>query len=240
MDCFPLHHILYLGRNGGLAHSLRSILAGEFDGGNTLTSQKVGAIQWQVVTNQKAALRSINGHPPGIILIETSAHAHSRRHFCETVRLRLPDTLFVAVGAGVSYDFPFNALIQTPLNLTQALDVFRSLQVSSSTQTVSCGVFHLVISTRLLRTPLGEHTLTPKQCALLKLFMLQPNRVIKRSDIMRTIWDTSYLDDTRTLDVHIRWLREIIEPDPSTPLYLITERGVGYQLVMPGASAAIE
>jgi two-component system phosphate regulon response regulator PhoB len=53
---------------------------------------------------------------------------------------------------------------------------------------------------------------------------------------MEAIWETNYLEDTRTLDVHIRWLRECIEPDPSQPVYLVTERGKGYCLKIAGAS----
>ncbi|MCX6043557.1 MAG: helix-turn-helix domain-containing protein [Chloroflexi bacterium] len=72
--------------------------------------------------------------------------------------------------------------------------------------------------------------MTPKQCALLEMLMLNHGKVVLRSDIMRLIWETSYLEDTRTLDVHVRWLRERIEPDPSSPIYLQTVRGVGYKL----------
>jgi DNA-binding response OmpR family regulator len=46
---------------------------------------------------------------------------------------------------------------------------------------------------------------------------------------MKEVWDTDYLDDTRTLDVHVRWLRKKIEDNPSEPLYLRTVRGVGYR-----------
>ncbi|RIK33875.1 MAG: DNA-binding response regulator, partial [Chloroflexi bacterium] len=53
---------------------------------------------------------------------------------------------------------------------------------------------------------------------------------VSRSEIMQAIWETSYMEDTRTLDVHIRWLRERIEPDPSNPVYLVTVRGQGYRL----------
>jgi DNA-binding response OmpR family regulator len=62
------------------------------------------------------------------------------------------------------------------------------------------------------------------------MLILHHNITVKRSDIMKLIWDTSYLEDTRTLDVHIRWLRERIEPDPSNPVYLQTVRGTGYRL----------
>jgi DNA-binding response OmpR family regulator len=72
--------------------------------------------------------------------------------------------------------------------------------------------------------------MTPKQCALLQMLMVHHGNVVERSNIMQAIWETSYLEDTRTLDVHIRWLRERIEPDPSNPVYLKTVRGVGYRL----------
>jgi DNA-binding response OmpR family regulator len=48
---------------------------------------------------------------------------------------------------------------------------------------------------------------------------------------MQEVWDTDYMGDTRTLDVHIRWLREKIEENPSHPRRLITVRGVGYHFV---------
>ncbi len=239
MDHLPLNHILYLGRNDGLANSLRSILTREFVGDNALVADS-DALRWSIATNQKAALRCINGNPPQIILVKTIAHVASRRHFCESVRLRLPQTAIVAVGVIAAYQFGFDAIIQTPLDSAQAIQALRSLKLNPAGQSVTCGAFQLVIHSRLLTTPLGQQTLTPKQCALLQLFMTHPNRVIKRADIMRTIWDTSYLDDTRTLDVHIRWLREIIEPDPSNPIYLVTRRGVGYQFVTPDEPAAVE
>jgi two-component system, OmpR family, phosphate regulon response regulator PhoB len=64
--------------------------------------------------------------------------------------------------------------------------------------------------------------------------MHRPNQVISREDLMREIWETHYLGDTRTLDVHIRWLREKIEANPTRPRLLVTQRGVGYKLVMSG------
>lgn len=241
MDRLPLNHILYLGRNDDLVSSLRSILLREIheiSGDHTLALHLDGEVRWHVAANQKTALRTINENPPAVIFVEASVQPQSRRQFCEMVRLRLPITLIVAVGAAASYQFAFDAVVQTPLEPTQAIRALRSLKMNPSRRTVTCGDFRLAIPPRLLTTPLGEHSLTPKQCALLELFMTHPNRVIKRADIMRSVWDTSYLNDTRTLDVHIRWLREIIEPDPSSPIYLITERGVGYQFVTPDAPAS--
>ena len=71
--------------------------------------------------------------------------------------------------------------------------------------------------------------MTPKQCSLLHMLMERRNEVVSRLEIMQEIWQTNFLGDTRTLDVHIRWLRERIERDPSNPQYLLTVRGKGYR-----------
>jgi DNA-binding response OmpR family regulator len=61
----------------------------------------------------------------------------------------------------------------------------------------------------------------------------QPGEVLTRKFLMQQVWDTSYLGDTRTLDVHIRWLREAIEDDPTDPIYLRTVRRQGYRFENP-------
>lgn len=71
--------------------------------------------------------------------------------------------------------------------------------------------------------------LPPKEFELLKLLISRPGEAIGRQDILDAVWGVDYFGDTRVLDVHIRWLRELIEPDPSNPQYVLTVRGVGYK-----------
>jgi DNA-binding response OmpR family regulator len=71
--------------------------------------------------------------------------------------------------------------------------------------------------------------LTPKEFQLLKMLLQNEGVVVSRETIMKTIWETDYLGDTRTLDVHVRWLREKIEENPAKPQHLITVRGIGYR-----------
>lgn len=77
----------------------------------------------------------------------------------------------------------------------------------------------------------ASHSLTPKELRLLHLLMERDGRILSRKEIMEQVWNTDYLGDTRTLDVHIRWLRQKIEAKPSKPLYLKTVRGEGYMLL---------
>jgi len=74
-----------------------------------------------------------------------------------------------------------------------------------------------------------EVNLSPKEFKLLELFMSYPKRVWSRDQLIDQIWEADFLGDTKTVDVHIRWLREKLEIDPSQPEYLITVRGFGYR-----------
>ena len=80
---------------------------------------------------------------------------------------------------------------------------------------------------------LGERSLQlkPKEFDLLVYLMQQRGRVLTRDQLLEKVWGYTFGGDTRTVDVHIRWLREKIEEDPGTPRRLETVRGVGYRFV---------
>ncbi|NJR64529.1 MAG: response regulator transcription factor [Leptolyngbyaceae cyanobacterium CRU_2_3] len=72
-------------------------------------------------------------------------------------------------------------------------------------------------------------SLSPKELQLLELLMQQPRQVWSREQLMKRVWGKDFSGDYKTLDVHIRWLREKLETNPSQPEYLITMRGFGYR-----------
>lgn len=74
-----------------------------------------------------------------------------------------------------------------------------------------------------------EVSLSPKEFRLLELFMTYPRRVWSREQLLDQIWGADFVGDSKTVDVHIRWLREKLETDPSHPEYLVTVRGFGYR-----------
>jgi len=76
----------------------------------------------------------------------------------------------------------------------------------------------------------GENVdLTAKEFELLKLLAVNAGKVFSREELLEKLWDYEYFGDTRTVDVHIRHLREKIEANPGTPEYVLTVRGVGYK-----------
>ncbi len=79
----------------------------------------------------------------------------------------------------------------------------------------------------MVRDALTE--LSPKEFRLLELFMRNPRRVWSREQLLERVWGPDFMGDSKTVDVHIRWLREKLEVDPSRPKYLVTVRGFGYR-----------
>ena len=70
--------------------------------------------------------------------------------------------------------------------------------------------------------------LTLKEFDLLVFLMKNPGRIYSRDKLLELVWDYDYMGDTRTVDVHIRRLREKLEKDPAAPEYIMTKWGVGY------------
>ncbi len=71
--------------------------------------------------------------------------------------------------------------------------------------------------------------LSPKEFDLLALLMSNPGRAFSRDYLLDRVWGYDYAGETRTVDVHVRWLRKKIEADPARPHHLLTVRGVGYK-----------
>jgi len=71
--------------------------------------------------------------------------------------------------------------------------------------------------------------LTAKEFELLKTLAMNPGRVLSRDQLLDRVWGHDFYGDPRTVDVHIRWLREKIEIDPGDPRYILTVRGSGYK-----------
>ncbi len=75
--------------------------------------------------------------------------------------------------------------------------------------------------------------LTPKAFDLLAFLLRNPGQVFSREQLLDRVWGYDYAGETRTVDVHVHWLRSVIEPEPARPALLQTVRGVGYVLRMP-------
>lgn len=175
---------------------------------------------------------------PNIVVVNTADSHFSAERLCRVIHSRLPQAIRVLIteqGKGTHVEC--EERLNWPFTARKLRDTLRRLAERSSPHVLKVGPMELDLILRVVASPVGRSHLTPKQCRLLAAFMQRPNQVLSRENLMKEIWDTHYLGDTRTLDVHIRWLREKIEVDPAHPNLLVTQRGIGYKLVIPSESS---
>mgnify|MGYP000758031294 FL=1 len=97
-----------------------------------------------------------------------------------------------------------------------------------NSKVIESGDLKLDCESRRLFVQGREINLTAKEFDLLELLVMNPNRVYSRENLLNLVWGYEYPGDVRTVDVHVRRLREKIEPNPSEPKYVHTKWGVGY------------
>jgi two-component system response regulator RegX3 len=103
-------------------------------------------------------------------------------------------------------------------------------------QTLAAGDIQVNLATHTVTLGGQPVSLRQKEYDILVLLMSNADRVVTRNELFDVVWGTDWMGDTRTLDVHMSWLRSKLEADPANPVYFQTVRGIGYRFVMPGAA----
>ncbi len=127
-----------------------------------------------------------------------------------------------------------------PFTLQKLVNRIRPLLPSEPKSLISAGPIQLDTEQRLVRCENRQARLTPRLVTLLKILIDHPGELMDRKELFRQVWDTAYTVDTRTLDVHVSWLRQAIEEDPRQPKYIKTIRGMGYRLDIEAPSPAMD
>ncbi len=104
----------------------------------------------------------------------------------------------------------------------------KNNEKTKTEKSVECGELKIDLEGRRIFIRGIEVNLTAKEFDLLELLAMNPNKVYSREELLNTVWGYEYPGDVRTVDVHIRRLREKIEDNPSEPAYVQTKWGVGY------------
>ena len=191
--------------------------------------------QVSVAQTQRQATGRVRSLRPDLLVVDVASFGIRGYKVSEAVRARsegVPTILLLEEGHA-SAGSAAEAFMTPPFTSRKLLYRIRKVTKHLSRREIRAGCLVLDPHTRTLHR--GEETLhlRPKEAELLALFMCNPGRVITRRELMKQIWDTDYMGDTRTLSVHVRWIRQKIEEDPSSPRYLRTIRGVGYRFQVP-------
>ncbi|MBD5531747.1 MAG: response regulator transcription factor [Lachnospiraceae bacterium] len=123
--------------------------------------------------------------------------------------------------------------ITKPFNILEVKARIKAIMRRMGTKektakTVEYGELNLDCESRRVYIAGREMNLTAKEFDVLELLVLNPNKVYSRENLLKIVWGADYPGDVRTVDVHIRRLREKIETNPSEPKYVHTKWGVGY------------
>jgi two-component system response regulator RegX3 len=101
--------------------------------------------------------------------------------------------------------------------------------VETATPTLAAGPVRMDVERHVVTVEGAAVQLPLKEFELLELLLRNAGRVLTRGQLIDRVWGADYVGDTKTLDVHVKRLRSKVEPEPSTPRYIVTVRGLGYK-----------
>ncbi len=187
----------------------------------------------QLASSGSQALAMLSdGFSPKLVIVNAATLRSNGKRICQSLREKMTSLPILLVldedreGEKVEADLILT-LPFTPQKLINRIDHLLPGDGKDNSQ---AGPLKLDMDKRMVQCPGRQTRLTPRLVRLLKILMKHHGEVIERKVLFSQVWDTDYTDDTRTLDVHVSWLRQAIEEDPEHPQILKTVRGVGYQL----------
>jgi DNA-binding response OmpR family regulator len=176
-----------------------------------------------------------------LILLDVMLPKYTGFEVCQMIRefSNVPIVMLTAKGEDMDkilgLDYGADDYITKPFNILEVKARIKAIMrrtehkgTEESQKAVLIGKLRLDCDSRRVYIENKEINLTAKEFDLLELLVMNPNKVYSRENLLKLIWGADYPGDVRTVDVHIRRLREKIEDNPSEPKYVHTKWGVGY------------
>ena len=178
---------------------------------------------------------------PEVVVLDLMLPGMDGLEVCRHIRENTPETLIIMLTAKsqdsdkiLGLELGADDYMVKPFNpyelIARIKAMLRRRDRQKTDRTVyTYGYLQLdTVANKLLKDDM-EVDLTPTEFSLLKVFMENPGKALKRDVLLDAVWGEDYFGDTKTLDVHIRRLREKIEDNPSEPRYIKTVWGSGYR-----------
>jgi DNA-binding response OmpR family regulator len=198
---------------------------------------------YQVMTaaDGEAALASARAHKPDLILLDVMLPGMDGLEVCRVLRREMSTPILMLtaktdeVDKVVGLELGADDYVSKPFGMRELLARVRALlrraetPVQADAEALTAGDLTIDLRRREATRDGKRIAFKPKEYDLLAFLLRNRGRAFTRDQILNQIWGYDFVGDTRTVDVHMRWLRQKIEEDPANPTRLITVRGVGYR-----------
>ena len=188
------------------------------------------------------ALEKATNNQYDVILLDVMLPGLNGFEVCQMIRefSDVPIIMLTAKGDDMDkilgLDYGSDDYITKPFNILEVKARIKAIMrrtkgrqpSKEESKQVVCGDMRIDMDSRRVFISGKEVNLTAKEYDLLELLILNPNKVYNREILLNLVWGYDYPGDVRTVDVHVRRLREKIEINPSEPKYIHTKWGVGY------------
>lgn len=191
------------------------------------------------------ALEYAKGNKYDMILLDIMLPKLTGFEVCQQIRefSNVPIIMLTAKGEDMDkilgLEYGADDYITKPFNILEVKARIKAImrrtgakKRQEDTKVIESGDMRLDCEGRRVYIEGREIGLTAKEFEVLELLMLNPNKVYSRESLLKLVWGADYPGDVRTVDVHIRRLREKIEKNPSEPRYVHTKWGVGYYFLI--------
>lgn len=196
-------------------------------------------------TDGEIGLRMATSLSPDLVILDVMLPSLDGFEVCRIIRREsgVPILMLTArseeVDRVVGLELGADDYVTKPFSMRELLARVRNLlRRTSSPQTSDFAGRHEIIRSEDLTIDQISHSVTlggrtldmkPREFSLLAMLAANKGRAFTRNQILERLWGHDYIGDSRTVDVHVRWLREKIETDPSKPRRIVTIRGLGYR-----------
>ena len=187
-----------------------------------------------VVPTGNAALERAREFNPDLVVINAASLRTNGKRICRAIReqmSKLPILMITNLEQLTGKEENCaNIVLTLPFTTRKLINRIAPFIPVLSQHQLQAGQIKLDLERRQVRCMEKEARLTPRLVRILEILLEHPGEVVERENLFRRAWKTDYTGDTRTLDVHISWLRQALEEDPHHPRFLKTIRQVGYRL----------
>lgn len=195
----------------------------------------------EVCTDGISAVQSVRNSPPDLVLLDIMLPGMNGKEVCHSIRRDYDMPIIIVSAKGTEVDkvigleLGADDYIAKPFGVLELLARVRSALrrasgSSASREQVLKGGDVILDKSRHQVTVNGAPVeLRPREFALLEILLANKGRVLDRRTILERVWGEDEYIDQGTVDVHIRRLREKVEPAPDKPQYVLTVRGIGYK-----------